>query len=147
MVGCSPSTHHRTIEGDMKTLSDLNKQGYIIDEWERWQQGECDFYAAALIKTYPHLSLIVYGESYEEDWGEFGWSERHYAAHDDTYMYDSTGRHLLSEYNGAHGDFNYSERDHDLDSFGLDHEWNDAMDDAIAHAERHGIIEMIKSRM
>lgn len=53
-----------------------------------WQHGLCDTYAKALLDAYPHLrlGLLLEPESGRED---------HYFAHDDSYAYDSIGRHPL----------------------------------------------------
>lgn len=72
------------------------------DEWYQnpdiadWQHGLCDTYAKAMLDMYPHLRL---GTLQEPDTH----TEHHYFVHDDTYAYDSLGRHPLP-YNGIVGD-------------------------------------------
>jgi hypothetical protein len=68
-----------------------------------WQNGGCAEYALALVEKYPNLTLGVNGavDMYDPDWEP--WSEEpapletvnHVFAHDDTYAYDSLGRHPL----------------------------------------------------
>lgn len=72
------------------TLDDLRRTGYVVDEWSRWQQGGCLAYAVALIELRPNLRL---GTLAMTD-GEYCIPAHHFA-YDDTYAYDSAGRHAL----------------------------------------------------
>jgi len=66
----------------------------------KWQHGNCDAYAKALLDMYPHLRLGVV------DGGN------HFFAHDDQFAYDSIGRHTLP-YNGINEDFGQVDYDQD----------------------------------
>lgn len=68
----------------------MDLTAYCTDEWRRWQQGECLAYAVGLQRLDPTLRI---GTLYEVD-GEFC-RELHFFAHDDTFAYDSAGRHPL----------------------------------------------------
>lgn len=125
-------------------LADVEGRGYIVDEWERWQQGSCDVYALALLAQYPHLRFAVMGhtEAGGGDPGE-GWMESHYFAHDDEYAYDSAGRHPLP-YLGVDADADYAELDAIPDEWGIGPGWqpdaapgHPVFDAAVAHITRH----------
>jgi hypothetical protein len=125
-----------------RTLDDLAAAGYITDEWSRWQQGGCQTYALALIRLDPTLRLGVLGETDDGDAAN-GWSISHFIAHDDTYAYDSAGRHPLPYYGVALSDetppCDYAELDQDPD-WHEDPGTDQDRADAEAHALRHGII-------
>lgn len=126
----------------MDTLEDLAAAGYIVDEWEAWQQGDCDLYALALISLDPSLHFGVLGESYEDEWGG-GWYERHYFAHDGSYAYDSAGRHTLP-YHGVHGDCDVVVLDQTPEDFGVQVGMRTAsLAAAVAHANRHGVMTAV----
>jgi len=100
----------------------------IRDEWSRWQQGGCLEYAHALLSLNPALR---FGSLDDDDA-----SGVHFFAHDDTYAYDSAGRHPLP-YQGIDGTLfpmlddnpeDYDEPDPSL------------IPDAVAHILRHGIL-------
>lgn len=70
-------------------MSDLDRvaaSGGVIDEWRRWNQGQCGIYALALIQLRPALR---FGSVCDAE-GAY-----HHFAHDDDFAYDSAGRHLL----------------------------------------------------
>lgn len=115
--------------------------GYVVDGWKEFQQGYCGEYAAALIATYPRLRFGVIGdtEAGEGDASE-GWMERHYFAHDDTYAYDSAGRHRLPYLGIAvAGEFcDYGELDADASDFGFDVDADGQVRDlALDHIAEH----------
>lgn len=78
---------------EMQSLVD---RGYVIDEWDIWQQGNCGIYAAALIRHDPTLRLGTLVDRYfdEDDQCEYD-HPVHFFAHDDQFAYDSAGRHSL----------------------------------------------------
>lgn len=87
----------------------MNTTGSGIPDrwWEHpdiadWQHGLCDVYACALLHMHPQLRL---GTLNVEEGGYV--RELHYFAHDDTYAYDSLGRHALpyTGYGENEGDF------------------------------------------
>lgn len=83
-------------------MRDLLDRGYIIDEWNTWQQGHCGIYAAALIRNKPGLRLGTVVDRYFDEDDQCTYDNPvHFFAYDDTYAYDSAGRHLLP-YTGVH---------------------------------------------
>ncbi len=82
-------------------LADIRAAGYVTEEWERWQQGHCGTYAAALMILRPGLRLGVIGG---------GDDTEHYFAHDGSRAYDSAGCHLLP-YLGVFGQAEWCELD------------------------------------
>lgn len=126
------------------TLEEVAEAGYVIDEWERWQQGHCGTYALALIQQYPQLRLAAAGLT-ENGGGDAsdGWMTLHFYAHDDTTAYDSAGRHPLP-YLGIHeGAMDYAELDTPPGIWDILYEEGtdeDDLADALDHAQRHGII-------
>ena len=128
-----------------RTLAELAETGYVTDEWKTWQQGHCGTYALALILAYPQLRLGAAGYTeYGNGDASDGWDLAHFFAHDDTFAYDSAGRHPLP-YRGVHGDLDYAELDSYPEDWGIPDEeagpegpdhWLAA---ATAHARRHGI--------
>lgn len=120
-------------------LSDRAAAGYCIDEWQRWHQGQCGTYATALIRLNPSLRLGLSGYA---DGEFFDW--QHAFAHDDTWAYDSAGRHLLP-YLGIDGQFDMEERDQIDWGLAEDESGPEGPEaniaDAIAHATRNGILE------
>jgi hypothetical protein len=115
-----------------RTLAELAGAGYNVDEWHLWQQGYCAAYAAALQQADPALRIGALDDG------------SHFFAHDDSWAYDSAGRHPLP-YRGVHG-----QRDADLD-VELD-DWGEPGDSAgpegpephiraaLAHITRHRIL-------
>jgi hypothetical protein len=93
------------------SLLRLQQRGYCTDEWWRWQQGQCGTYAVALMRLRPQLRFGTHGIT-RAGGGDAssGWSPEHHFAHDDTYAYDSAGRHPLP-YHGVYGDADYCELD------------------------------------
>lgn len=75
-----------------RTLDHLAAAGYITG-----QQGQCGTYACALLAANPNLRLGSLGEEAPGD---------HFVAHDDSYAYDSAGRHPLP-YRGVAGDLDF----------------------------------------
>lgn len=124
------------------TLIDLALAGYVIDEWEIWQQGKCGIYAVALIADHPHLRFGTLGTSEPDG----GWLPAHHFAHDDVYAYDSAGRHLLP-YHGVNGSFDVMLLDEQPDWYGVPHDEAGPegparhLEAARAHAARHHIVE------
>lgn len=80
-----------------QSLQDLADAGYIIDEWDCWQQGGCLDYARALLREYPELQFGTIGR----DDGEY-FTPTHFFAHDGENAYDSAGCHPMP-YLGVHG--------------------------------------------
>jgi hypothetical protein len=126
-----------------KTLRELNQAGYITEDWQRWQQGQCGTYALALIQMRPGLRLGVSGITENGDGdASGGWRPAHFYAHDDTYASDSAGRHPLP-YHGIHGSMDYHEHDASPEGWGIpDEEGTDDrdIDAAQDHARRNGIL-------
>ena len=114
-----------------RSLTQLAQAGYVVDEWSRWQQGECEVYAIALIRAFPDLRFATLTN---ED------RQAHYVAHDDTHAYDSAGSHPLP-YRGVHDDLPIAHLDDDPeDYFGDIGDYSDEeLADAAAHFTRHGI--------
>lgn len=83
------------------TLEEMERAGFITDEWAKWQQGYCGTYACALIEDDPSLRLggLDFENSDEDEY----FAPTHYFAHDDKYAYDSAGKHPLP-YKGVSGD-------------------------------------------
>lgn len=130
------------------SLQDLAERGYVTEDWDRWQQGNCGGYAVALIQAYPHLRLggVDFWDDTDEETGELFDNPGHYVAHDDRFAYDSAGRHPLP-YNGTRNDGRWlpdigTPADHGLDAkHGECGDYDDAERTAvIAHATRHGIL-------
>lgn len=128
----------------MSTLAEYADAGYVIEDWQRWQQGDCGGYAAAMIQAYPHLRLG--GIDFDNDPGYDNPS--HYVAHDDDFAYDSAGRHSLP-YNGLDSEMGgrWLSDMGEPDDFGLSERHGECGDyddneraAVIAHAERHGIL-------
>lgn len=97
-----------------RTLSQLSDDGFVTDEWSRWQQGQCGTYATVLIQLRPDLRLggvDFFYDGYHHNPG-------HFVAHDDHYAYDSAGRHPLP-YEGVHGDGHWLPDVGTPDDFGL----------------------------
>jgi hypothetical protein len=124
-------------------LSDLHAAGYVTDEWNRWQQGQCGTYALALIRLDPSLRLGVSGltETGNGD-ASGGWMPLHFYAHDNTSAYDSAGRHPLP-YHGIDASMDYHEQDADPAEWELlaeegtgEHDIKNAQD----HARRNRIL-------
>lgn len=101
----------------------------ITDQWRTWQQGGCLEYALALISERPTLRF----GSLEDDEG----TVVHHFAHDDTYAYDSAGRHPLP-YRGIDGDLTPL-----LDDFPTDYDEPDPelLPDAVAHIRRNRTLD------
>lgn len=97
------------------TLEDLAVAGYVTDEWSTWQQGRCGTYAVALINTHPHLRFGTLGQSLDAG-GD--WVPVHHFAHDDTYAYDSAGKHPLP-YHGVDGQCDLAFLDEEADWYGI----------------------------
>lgn len=126
-----------------RTLDELRQAGYVTDDWQRWQQGQCGTYALALIRANPGLRLGVSGVT-ENGSGDAsgGWRPAHFYAHDNTHAYDSAGQHPLP-YHGVHDSMDYHELDINPGDWGLpDEEGTDESDIEAAqdHARRNGII-------
>ncbi|KQP63096.1 hypothetical protein [Nocardioides sp. Leaf285] len=124
-----------------ESLAEVAAAGYVTDEWSTWQQGDCAAYATALVDAHPHLRFAVLGctENGAGDASD-GWWETHCFAHDDTYAYDSAGRHPLP-YWGIEGTADYAEYNSDPDWYGCRDEFDDKdFAAARAHAERHDIL-------
>lgn len=123
---------------DFDGLPGLTAAGYVTDDWNRWQQGDCGAYAIALTDAHPHLRFAVLGETWDGAGdASGGWSVRHFFAHDDTDAYDSAGRHPLPYY-GIRGTCDYVELDSDPDWHGLyeehtEQDYADARDHAVKH--------------
>lgn len=107
---------------------------YIKDEWNRWQQGGCLEYAIALTRVNP---LLLFGSLYKVD-GNYALATHHFA-HDDSFAYDSAGRHPLP-YRGIYNQ---------ADEVGLneDPKWYDEADEieiiaAIDHIFRNRIFHL-----
>jgi hypothetical protein len=121
------------------SLADIRAAGYVTDEWDRWQQGHCGTYAAALMLLRPGLRLGMTGG---------GQDAEHYFAHDGSRAYDSAGCHLLP-YLGVLGQAEWCELD--AANPGI---WGEPGDgsgpegfeqdiaDAMAHARRNRILDM-----
>lgn len=131
------------------SLADLNARGFITDDWERWQQGDCGTYAVALLREYPHLRLggIDFWNFTGPD-GEQYDNPGHYVAHDDHYAYDSSGIHPLP-YTGvdADGSGRWLPDIGDPEHWGLSENYGECGDyddgslaDAIRHATTHNIL-------
>lgn len=132
--------------------ADLNPKQFNMDEFSRWNQGQCGTYATALMKLNPKLRLGGIDFHNIEPDSEFA-NPGHFAAHDDTHAYDSTGRHPLP-YRGIEAD-EYPGRwipdigtPHDFGlprdeagPAGSDHSEQANMRAATAHAKRHGILD------
>jgi 8-oxo-dGTP diphosphatase len=119
-------------------LEALRRRGYCTDDWDRWQQGNCGTYAAALVRAHPHLSFGVAGYSDDD-----GWSPAHFFAHDDTHAYDSAGKHPLP-YRGVHGDMDIQELGHAPEDWGMPEEegaGDQEVSAAQEHARRNRIVE------
>lgn len=114
-------------------LADLERAGYCVAEWSRWQQGGCLDYARALLTLDPALRL---GTLRAQD-GESS-PITHYFGHDATHAYDSAGRHPLP-YLGVRHDADLMVTD-DGDPDDHDEAVPHDVDDAIAHIVRHGIL-------
>jgi hypothetical protein len=122
-------------EPELVALAD---RGYNITGWKRWQQGGCHAYALGLIEIRSALRFgtIVQREQTGEDTFDH---ETHHFAHDDTYAYDSAGRHPLP-YLGIDPPPNYhavldddpAYYDSDIDP--------DEIAAAVAHADEHRIL-------
>jgi hypothetical protein len=128
------------------SLADLTARGYVTEEWSHWQQGNCGGYAAALIHFYPHLRLG--GIDFWNDENAGIDAPGHYVAHDDTYAYDSAGRHLLP-YKGVCGSGRWLPDGGDPSDHGLDElhgecgDYDDAERAAVlAHATKHNILPL-----
>ena len=131
-------------------LTDIAAAGYVVAEWDRWQQGNCGGYAAALIHTYPHLRLggIDFWTDPEPDGSYEFDNPAHYVAHDDDYAYDSAGRHPLP-YTGVCGTGRWLPDMGSLAEFGLTDEYGECGDytdsertDALIHATVHDILPL-----
>lgn len=129
------------------SLADIAARGYVTEDWAHWQQGWCGGYAAALIHHYPHLKLggIDFWDFTGPD-GEQYDNPGHYVAHDDTYAYDSAGRHLLP-YKGVCGSGRWLPDMGSCEDFGLMDPYGECgdYDDAeraavLAHATKHNIL-------
>jgi hypothetical protein len=98
----------------------------------RWQRGECDIYARALVREYPHLRFGVALTRCED--------VCHFFAHDDTTAYDSLGAHPLP-YLGADGRFDHAATDIGPGAWGLDSAIvpvvRKALREALVHIRRH----------
>ena len=115
----------------MNTLDDLAAAGFVIDEWARWQQGECGTYALALLAVYPQLRAGVLCDNKH--------AEVHFFAHDDRFAYDSAGVHSLP-YRGVHGNIPAMRLEQDFDWYGLEDDMLEQdLAAASAHIERHKI--------
>lgn len=119
------------------------RDGYCVDEWSRWQQGECGTYMTALLELRPDLR--VGGVDFHQDPGFDNPS--HFAAHDDVWAYDSAGRHPLP-YRGICGTGKWLGDMGTLDDWGFPGEEGDPVisdRDRIEAAKRHivrnGILE------
>lgn len=123
-------------------LQDLAAAGFVTDEWHIWQQGKCGTYAVALIAAHPHLRFGTLGQSELDP--DDGWQATHHFAHDDTYAYDSAGRHPLP-YRAIDGSCDLMFLDEQPDWYGVPEQ--DAGPEGIAvhlraahaHATRHSI--------
>jgi hypothetical protein len=123
-----------------RSLHELSQDGYVTEDWHRWQQGQCGTYALALIRANPRLRLGVSGITGNGSASE-DWMPCHWYAHDDAHAYDSAGRHPLP-YHGVHGDMDYHEHDADPDDWDLAAEEGTDESDieaALAHARRNDI--------
>lgn len=125
-------------------LADIAARGYVIEDWSHWQQGHCGGYAAALIRAYPHLRLGGIDFCNDPGYDNPG----HYLAHDDTYAYDSAGRHAIADGRHLIGENGRwlpdigEPHEHGLcECYGECGDYDDAERAAvIAHATRHGIL-------
>lgn len=74
----------------MLSLAELERDGWVTDEWAIWQQGWCGTYAVALMMVRPSLRLGMLVLDLDD-----GWMPLHFFAHDNAFAYDSAGRHPL----------------------------------------------------
>lgn len=126
-----------------RTLEQLADDGLCVDDWSRWQQGQCGTYAVALIEAQPNLRFGAIDFTDDPGYDNPG----HYVAHDDLYAYDSAGRHPLP-YNGVHGYGRWLPDIGDPLDHGLPYEEHGsseleepaALADATTHAARNGIL-------
>lgn len=150
-----------TYDGDPFTLDMLAEQGMVVEDWKRWQQGDCGIYAAALIRAYPHLRLgsLTAREWDEDDECEYD-NAWHFFAHDDTHAYDSAGVHPLPYYGLSPvptGVMLMCITDEDPVDYGMETPVTDDwigdgkcaeayradMADALAHARKHGLVPRV----
>jgi hypothetical protein len=128
-------------------LASLEAAGYVTDEWERWQQGQCGTYALALLRMQPSLRLGVCGIT-GNGGGDAsgGWMAQHFYAHDDTHAYDSAGRHVLPYLCIDAPDIDYAELDArpaDRDLMSEEGTGEQDIAAAQAHARRHGTLALL----
>lgn len=123
----------------MTGLARLAADGYCVDEWSQWCQGECLTYAVALIRMRADLRFGTAGTlegtlaTIEQD----GWRAEHHFAHDDHWVYDAAGMHPREGYAGVNGQFDYVEWDGDAGDWERPDE--DLIGAAQDHARRNGI--------
>ncbi len=132
------------------TLEQIAAAGYVIDEFARWQQGECGTYAVALLRAHPEFRFAVNGETELGDGDPSdGWSERHFFAYDPTtgIAYDSLGAHSMPYMGIEDGENDYIETEADPEDFGLDESYGEFQAEDLAaaldHATRHGILSRV----
>lgn len=136
MTGVSAGNGHR-----LGTLEAVAAAGYCIDEWERWCQGECMTYAVALMRMQVRLRFGTVGELYGplENIEQDGWFPHHHFAHDDHWVYDSSGMHWRASYAGVQANFDYVEFDGEWTDWDPPDE--DLITDAQDHARRNRILD------
>jgi hypothetical protein len=113
----------------------IGSNRYCIDEWHRWQQGECFEYAVALTRLRPEL---MFGTLFDDDERDI-----HFCAHDATHAYDSAGKHPLPYIGLAAPGRTYlasgAWQDNEISAYDVPNET--VVADAMKHAVRHGILD------
>lgn len=119
----------RRIPSHRRTLKQLERAGYCIEDFARWCQGNCMTYARTLISMRPGLRLGTLDQG------------AHFFAHDDQYAYDATGRHALPHC-GLHGDME-PDLDIGLEWYGTPESEEGADEGAFAAARGHALRNQI----
>lgn len=114
--------------------------GWVTDEWERWQQGDCLQYAAALLELRPDLHSGSFGDTYTDEDLDPEYATSHMVNHhfvtDGTWAWDSAGRHRMP-YLGIDGTADFCWEDDPVEDY--EEIIPEAVVAAKDHARRHDI--------